>query len=75
MLKTLTGDNLPSDAGLMSWLGIIVDGQLIEAATVQSQIGTKGEISKPDFTESQVADLVATLGSGELPAKLRLTSD
>ena len=74
LLHTLTGDNLPSDAGLLNRLGIIVDGQLIEAVTIRSEIGTKGEISG-EFTEAQVADHIATLESGELPATLRLTSD
>jgi preprotein translocase subunit SecD len=74
LFKALTAENLPRADGSLSWLGIILDHQLINAAVIGSEIGRHGEIIG-DFTQAEAADLVATIGSGELPAKLRLTGE
>ena len=73
LFSRLTGSNLPTNDGLARWLGIIVDGQLVSAAEISSQISDKGEITG-NFTDAELDDLVARIGSGELPAKLRLVA-
>jgi hypothetical protein len=71
----LTGDHLPNEsAGVRYWLGIIIDGELVSAPTVQSKIGNKGEITG-DFTEVQASDLAAVLNGGSLPVRLRLVAE
>ena len=68
----LTGEHLPNDATNFFYkLGIIIDGELVSAPAVRSQIGKKGEITG-SFTEIEVSDLAAVLSAGSLPARLRL---
>jgi hypothetical protein len=68
----LTGDHLPDKSTDFSYkLGIILNGELVSAPSVQSRIYNRGEITG-SFTKEQVGDLVATLNSGSLPVRLRL---
>jgi SecD/SecF fusion protein len=68
----LTSEHLPSETNeaLRYKLGIILDGELFSAPTIQSTIYDKGEITG-HFTEDEVADLANTLNAGSLPARLR----
>ena len=70
LFTSLTGDNLP-DKNQRRRLGIILDGQLHSAPTIQSKIGARGQISG-SFTKQEAADLVDVLNSGSLPLPLRL---
>jgi SecD/SecF fusion protein len=67
----LTGDHLP-DKGLTEFtykLGIILDGELYSAPSIQSTITDRGEITG-SFTPQEVQDLVNVLNAGSLPAAL-----
>ena len=66
----LTGTNTPSENGLTRELGIVLDGELKSAATIQSKITFSGEITG-DFTEAEVDFIVGTLNAGQLPAALK----
>ena len=71
----LTGDHLPNKStGVTYKLGIIIDGELFSAPTIQSKIGTKAEITG-SFTEIEVSDLAAALNAGSLPVRLRLVEE
>lgn len=50
-------------------LSIVLDGKVQSAATIQSRIADRGQITG-DFTREEVQDLVLTLRSGALPATL-----
>ena len=73
-LKRLTGMNLPGPDGTSRSLGTIVDDQLVNAATIRDAFSTSAELTG-DFTNAQVDDLVAKIGSGELPAELRFVGE
>jgi len=66
----LTSDNLPeSDGRLVRHLGIVLDGNLASAPTIQSTITDSGRITG-NFTQQEVEDLVGVLRAGSLPATL-----
>ncbi|MGA2034047.1 MAG: protein translocase subunit SecD [Thermoguttaceae bacterium] len=66
----LTGNNLPDKASDFSRkLGIILDGEMRSAPTIQSTIFDSGQITG-SFTQKQVDDLVDVLNAGSLPAAL-----
>jgi SecD/SecF fusion protein len=66
----LTGSHLPeSVSGFTYKLGIILDGQLYSAPSIQSRISDRGEITG-SFTRQEVQDLVNVLNAGSLPAAL-----
>lgn len=66
----LTGDNLPDKTqNFTSKLGIILDGQLYSAPSIQSTISDHGEITG-GFSQKEVEDLVNVLNAGSLPAAL-----
>jgi preprotein translocase subunit SecD len=72
LFNKLTGDHLSNEAtGLQYRLGIIIDGELFSAPTVQSRIGKEGVITG-QFTEVEASDIAAALRAGHLPVKLRL---
>ena len=50
-------------------LAIVLDGNVISAPNIQSRITSDGQITG-DFTLQEVQDLVTTLRSGSLPARL-----
>jgi SecD/SecF fusion protein len=53
-------------------LMIVLDGEAMSHATIQSKITERGEI-RGDFSREDVADLVNTLEAGSLPARLKET--
>ncbi|MBL9123512.1 MAG: protein translocase subunit SecD, partial [Planctomycetaceae bacterium] len=66
----LTSDNLPeADGRLVRHLGIVLDGNLASAPTIQSTITDSGRITG-NFTQQEVEDLVGVLRAGSLPATL-----
>lgn len=66
----LTGDHLPDKLTDFTYkLGIVLDGQLYSAPSIQSTITTRGEITG-SFTRQEVQDLVNVLNAGSLPAAL-----
>jgi SecD/SecF fusion protein len=67
----LTGSHLPDNlTGFAYRLGIVLDGEVYSAPSIQSTIYDSGEITG-SFTPQEVDDLVRILNSGTLPAKLR----
>jgi SecD/SecF fusion protein len=64
-----TGENIPDSARQTNELGIILDGYLQSAPSIQSTISDRGQITG-DFTESDVKDLSEILSAGALPAAL-----
>jgi SecD/SecF fusion protein len=68
----LTSNNLPIgiDGGFTRKLGIILDGHLYSAPSIQSTIHDQGIISG-NFTPEAVEDLVDVLNAGSLPAALK----
>jgi SecD/SecF fusion protein len=70
----LTGNNLPEEGGKYTYkLGIILDGQMNSAPSIQSTIFDRGEITG-EFAEDEVKDQVDVLNAGTLPAKLMCES-
>lgn len=65
----LTGDHLPRD-DFKYRLGIILDGELYSAPSINSTIFDRGEITGR-FTRAEVDDLVKVLNAGSLPAALK----
>jgi SecD/SecF fusion protein len=67
----LTSNNSPDPVtGLKRELGIILDGQLITAPTINERISDRGEITG-NFTQEEVNVIVNVLNAGSLPATLR----
>ena len=67
----LTGSNLPDpQTNRSSRLGIIMDGELISAPTIQSRISDRGQITGR-FSDEEVEELVNVLRAGRLPAVLK----
>ena len=66
----LTSSNLPDEtSGFTRKLGIILDGYLYSAPSIQSTIHDRGEITG-SFTKKDTDDLVSVLNAGALPATL-----
>jgi len=66
----LTGANLPEQGGEFTRkLGIILDGALNSAPSIQSTIADRGEITG-DFAREEIEDLVNVLNAGSLPTAL-----
>ena len=76
LFGTLTRKNVPSGTGTdlsnqkNRFLGIVLDGQLVSAATVRSEIRSSGVITG-QFTKKDVDSMVQILRSGALPASLK----
>jgi SecD/SecF fusion protein len=75
LFGTLTGKNVPSGTGadesqMKRHLAIILDGLVVSAPTINSQIRERGQITG-NFTRLEVDRLVTILRSGALPARLR----
>ena len=67
----LTGANTPDKVQEFTRkLGIILDGYLYSAPSIQSTIHDRGEITG-SFTEQEVTDLVDVLNAGSLPTALK----
>ncbi len=65
----LTGANLPDDFGNTRKLGIIVQGELVSAPSIQSTIHDRGQITG-SFTYAEVSELADILNSNALLAGL-----
>jgi SecD/SecF fusion protein len=76
LFGTLTRKNVPSDTGgsseekIKRHLSIILDGLVMSAPTINSEISYAGQITG-DFTRREVDSLVNILRSGALPATLK----
>ncbi|QGJ72179.1 Multifunctional fusion protein [Planctomycetales bacterium 10988] len=70
--SSLTGANLPDEAGRRRLLGVVLDDHLYSAPTINSRISNQG-IIQGQFTRDQVQDLVDILNGGALPAALNKT--
>jgi SecD/SecF fusion protein len=73
LFRDLTRKNIPSEdtaASVKRHLAIILDGQVMSAPTINSEISTNGQISG-SFTNKEVDQLVNILRSGALPATLK----
>jgi SecD/SecF fusion protein len=70
----LTATHLPDEVtGFTRKLGIIFDGHLHSAPSIQSTIQDRGEITG-SFTKRDTEDLASVLNAGELPAPLKKVS-
>jgi len=66
----LTGNHLPEKTQDFTYkLGIILEGELFSAPSIQSTIYERGEITG-SFTQEEVDDLVQVLNAGSLPTAL-----
>jgi SecD/SecF fusion protein len=74
LFKSLTGKNIPNQAGqggeFFRHLAIVLDGEVMSAPTINSEIENRGEITG-GFTVEEVNRLVNVLRSGALPATLK----
>ncbi len=69
----LTGSHTPSSPGGPFTLAPVLDGKVISAPNIQSQIFGRGTISggRGGFKPAELAYLVNTLSAGSLPAQLK----
>ncbi len=75
LFAKLTGDHLPSKSTDDTYkLGIIIDGELFSAPSIQCTIHDRGEIAG-QFTEIEASDLAAVLKAGSLPVRLQLVEE
>jgi preprotein translocase subunit SecD len=56
-------------------LAVVLDNRVYDAATIQSQITDRGEITGGTFTQQKVQDLALVLRSGALPASIQPLSE
>jgi SecD/SecF fusion protein len=75
LFREVTRKNVPSGeeaglAGVKRHLAIILDGLVMSAPTINSEISTHGQISG-SFTSKEVDNLVNILRAGALPATLK----
>lgn len=67
----LTGTHLPDEVNHFTYkLGIVLDGVLFSAPSIQSTIYDSGQITG-SFKKEQVEDMARVLNAGSLPAKIR----
>jgi SecD/SecF fusion protein len=71
LLGLITVNHLPDEASRFAYrLGIILDGELQTAPSIQATIHDAAEITG-SFTKQNVENLASVLNSGKLPAKLK----
>jgi SecD/SecF fusion protein len=58
------------DAQVRRHLAIILDGLVMSAPTINSEIGRQGQISG-NFTQQEVDSIVSLLRAGALPVRLK----
>jgi len=63
-----------TSANVGKLLAVVLDNRVYEAATIQSQITDRGEITG-SFTPQKVQDLALVLRSGALPASIKYLSE
>jgi SecD/SecF fusion protein len=66
----LTRNHLPNPSGEHYNLGILLDGRLLTAPTIESEIRDRGRISGGSMTQEEVDFVVGILNAGSLPAAL-----
>ena len=72
LMAKLTGEHLPDLSEHFKYrLGIILDGELVNAPRIASVISNKGTIDGK-FTKEQASEIAEALNAGCLPAPLRL---
>src|SRR5690606_38710628 len=59
-------------ANVGTTMGILIDGRVLSAPTIQAQIGEQALISG-NFTESEARELAAVIGGGILPFPLTVS--
>ena len=64
-----------TSANVGKLLAVVLDNRVYEAATIQSQITDRGEITGGGFTPQKVQDLALVLRSGALPASISVLSE
>ena len=75
LFQALTSSHLPvRDEAFTYKLGIILDGCLVSAPSIQSTISDRGQITGR-FTKEEVEELVNVLNAGALPAKLKRVAE
>lgn len=73
LFRQLTGSHLPEKAANRYYkLAVILNGELISAPVIVSTIYNYAEIAGCFSNKREVDDLVTTLNSGGLPARIRL---
>ncbi|MBX9678065.1 MAG: protein translocase subunit SecD [Gemmataceae bacterium] len=75
LFGNLTGKNVPTGEGpadqkIMRHLAIVLDGLVMSAPTINSQIRQSGQITG-NFTQKETENLVNILRAGRLPATLK----
>ncbi|MFO0865233.1 MAG: protein translocase subunit SecD [Gemmataceae bacterium] len=73
LFGNLTGKNVPTGDGpekIMRHLAIVLDGLVMSAPTINSQIRQSGQITG-NFTQKETENLVNILRAGRLPATLK----
>ncbi len=75
LLGNLTRKNVSESTGAAAMqrrrlLAIILDGQIVSAPAIQSEIRAQGQLTG-NFTQKEVDDIVNVLRVGRLPAKLK----
>lgn len=75
LFRTLTRKNVPTGDGpdemkVKRHLAIIFDGQVLSAPTINSEVGSQGQITG-SFTKEEVQSMVDILRGGALPAGLK----
>lgn len=68
--KNVSDDSGPENTKIRRHLAIILDGMVMSAPTINSEIRTQGVISG-NFTQKEVDSLVNILRAGRLPATLK----
>lgn len=56
-------------------IAIVLDGEVVSAPTVESRIGSRGQITMGDADFNEAADLALVLRAGALPAQLRIMEE
>ena len=64
-----------TSANVGKLLAVVLDNRVYEAATIQSQITDRGQITGGGFTPQKVQDLALVLRSGALPASIAPLSE
>jgi SecD/SecF fusion protein len=70
----LTGQHTPTPAGQRFHLGILIDGTVMSAPTIESKITGRGRISG-NMTQEEVEALTAIFREGTLPSAVKLVSE
>lgn len=70
----LTGKHTPTPTGQRYNLGMLIDGRVLSAPTIESKISDRGRMSG-NMTKEDVDALTAILSAGQLPSAVKLVSE